>query len=126
MNQPFQHYILVNNTQQLVNSLQTGKQISLFLHEKITDQQASIVAQKLQSNEAIEKVSVISKQQALAEFRQYSGFGAALNALESNPLPAVIQVYPKESLTEAYQLTQLLGQMQNEQAVDFAQKKERS
>jgi len=57
----------------------------------------------------------------LTEFQQYSGFGAALNALESNPLPAVIQVYPKDSLTEAIQLTDLLGQMQHEQAVDFAQ-----
>ena len=114
-------YVLVNNAQQLVNSLQTGKQISLFLHEKISDDQAKMLAQKLLTNEAIENVSVITKQQALAEFQQYSGFGAALNALESNPLPAVIQVYPKDSLTEAIQLTDLLGQMQHEQAVDFAQ-----
>ena len=114
-------YILVNNAQQLVDSLQTGKQISLFLHEKISDQQAEILAQRLQANEFIEKVNVISKRQALAEFQQYSGFGAALNALESNPLPAVIQVYPKESLTEAFQLRDLLEQMQHEQAVDFAQ-----
>ena len=114
-------YVLVNNAQQLVNSLQTGKQISLFLHEKISDDQAKMLAQKLLTNEAIENVSVITKQQALTEFQQYSGFGAALNALESNPLPAVIQVYPKDSLTEAIQLTDLLGQMQHEQAVDFAQ-----
>ncbi len=114
-------YVLVNNAQQLVNSLQTGKQISLFLHEKISDDQAKMLAQKLLTNEAIENVSVITKQQALAEFQQYSGFGAALNALESNPLPAVIQVYPKDSLTEAIQLRGLLEQMQHEEAVDFAQ-----
>ena len=114
-------YVLVNNVQQLVDSLQTGKQMSLFLHEEITDPQAEILARKLQANESIEKVKVISKQQALAEFQQYSGFGAALNALESNPLPIVIQVYPKESLTEAYQLTHLLEQIQHEPAVDFTQ-----
>ena len=114
-------YVLVNNAQQLVDSLQTGKQISLFLHEKISDQQARVLAQKLQANTAIAKVSVITREQALAEFQQYSGFGAALNALESNPLPAVIQVYPKDSITEAYQFKQLLAQMQHEQAVDFAQ-----
>ena len=114
-------YVLVNNAQQLVNSLQTGKQISLFLHEQISDQQASKLAQELGANEAIEKVTLISKQQALAEFQQYSGFGAALDALEGNPLPAVLQVYPKETITEAYQLTQLLAQMQSQPAVDFAQ-----
>ncbi|SMG63024.1 cell division protein FtsX [methanotrophic bacterial endosymbiont of Bathymodiolus sp.] len=114
-------YLLVNNAQQLVNSLQTGKQISLFLQHNISDDQARLLAQKLQANAAIAKISVISKEQALAEFQQYSGFGAALNALESNPLPAVIQVYPQDSLTEAYQFKQLLKQLQHEQAVDFAQ-----
>ncbi len=114
-------YVLVNNAQQLLDSMQVGKQISLFLHEKTSDQQAAKLARKLQGNKSIEKVNVISRQQALAEFQQYSGFGAALDALESNPLPIVIQVNPKESLTEAAQLKDLLGQMQHEQAVDFAQ-----
>ena len=114
-------YVLVNNAQQLVDSLQTGKQISLFLEQKISDKQAKKIAKKLQANAVIDKVRVISKQQALAEFREYSGFGAALNALENNPLPAVIQVYPKDSLTEAYQLQHLVEQLQHDPAVDFAQ-----
>jgi len=114
-------YVLVNNAQQLLNSLQTGKQISLFLHENISDQQARRLAVELQANKAIQKVNVISRKQALEEFQQYSGFGEALNALETNPLPIVIQVYPEESLSEAHQLTLLLEQMQHEQAVDFAQ-----
>lgn len=114
-------YVLVNNAQQLVDNLQTGKQFSLFLHEHISDKQAANLAQRIQGYAGVAKVVLISKQQALAEFQQYSGFGAALNALESNPLPAVIQVFPAQDLTEAYQLTQLLEQAKNEQEVDFAQ-----
>jgi len=114
-------YVLVSNAQQLVAALQTGKQISLFLEDKISNQQASRLAQEIRLNEAVDKVTLISKQQALAEFKQYSGFGAALDALESNPLPVVLQVYPKESLTEAAQLTILLTQMKSQQGVDFAQ-----
>ncbi|NOQ13371.1 MAG: FtsX-like permease family protein [Methyloprofundus sp.] len=114
-------YVLVSNAQQLLSSLQTGNQISLFLHEQVSDQQAGKLAQQLRANQAVEKVTLISKQQALAEFKQYSGFGAALAALEGNPLPAVLQVYPKETVKEAYQLRQLVAQMQNQQAVDFAQ-----
>jgi len=114
-------YVLVNNAQQLVDNLQTGKQFSLFLHEHISDKQAANLAQRIQGYAGVAKVVLISKQQALAEFQQYSGFGAALNALESNPLPAVIQVFPTQDLTEAYQLTQLLEQTKNEQEVDFAQ-----
>lgn len=114
-------YVLVNNAQQLVDSLQTGKQISLFLQDKISDDQAKILAAKIQTNEGVAKVSVTSKQQALAEFREYSGFGAALNTLERNPLPAVIQVYPQDSLSEAFQLQHLLEALQYEPEVDFAQ-----
>lgn len=114
-------YVVVNNAQQLTDSLQTGQQISLFLDEKISDDQARILAKKLQSNIAINKVNVISKQQALEEFREYSGFGATLDTLESNPLPAVIQVYPKDSLGQAYQIKHLVKQLQQEPAVDFAQ-----
>ncbi|MCF7969832.1 MAG: permease-like cell division protein FtsX [Methylococcaceae bacterium] len=114
-------YVLVNNAQQLVDNLQTGKQFSLFLHEHISDKQAANLAQRIQGYEGVANVVLISKQQALTEFQQYSGFGAALNALESNPLPAVIQVFPTQEITEAYQLTQLLEQTKNEQEVDFAQ-----
>ncbi|MBE0468910.1 MAG: ABC transporter permease [Methyloprofundus sp.] len=114
-------YVLVNNAQQLVDNLHTGKQFSLFLHERISDKQAANLAQRLQAYPGVANVVLISKQQALAEFQQYSGFGAALNALESNPLPAVIQVFPIQEITETYQLTQLLEQAKNEQEVDFAQ-----
>jgi len=114
-------YVLVNNAQQLVSSLQTGKQISLFLHEQQSDLQAGKLAEALRANGAIDKVTLISKQQALTEFKQYSGFGAALGVLESNPLPAVLLVSPKKTLTDANQLTKLLAQMQSHPAVDFAQ-----
>lgn len=114
-------YVLVNNAQQLVDSLQAGKQISLFLQGKVGDDQARVLAAKIQANEGVAKVSVISRQQALAEFREYSGFGAALNALEKNPLPVVIQVTPQDTLTEAYQLQHLLEVLQYEPEVDFAQ-----
>ncbi len=114
-------YILVSNAQQIVDSLQTGKQVSLFLHERVTEQQAQRLVQRLQKNEQIDTVTLITKQQALAEFQQYSGFGAALNALETNPLPNVIQVLPDNSVTEALQLTQLLAQLQHEREVDFTQ-----
>ncbi len=114
-------YIVLSNTQQFVDTLQTSRQISVFLQEQVTDEQAKNIAQRLRENNNIKEVVFISKQQALAEFRQYSGFGRALNALEKNPLPAVLQVTPINTMTEAHQLKQLLVQLQAEQAVDFAQ-----
>lgn len=114
-------YVLVSNAQHLVNSLQTSKQISLFLHQKATEEQAKSLIQELYRNQTIDKVTLITKQQALDEFKRYSGFGDALNALEENPLPIVLQVYPKESLSKVDEMTALFKQIENQDFVDFAQ-----
>ncbi len=46
------------------------------------------------SRPGVASVQVISAADALQEFRQYSGFGAALQALGQNPLPNVLHVRP--------------------------------
>src|SRR5262249_54895341 len=40
-------------------------------------------------------VKLISADKAMAEFKEYSGFGAALDALKENPLPHVLHVQPR-------------------------------
>lgn len=110
-------YVLVSNAQQLVDSLQGGTQISLFLEQDISEQQANKLAEELRVNKLIEQIVLISKQQALTEFRQYSGFGEALDALESNPLPIVLMIYPQQSISDANQLKHLAGQMQRQKAL---------
>jgi cell division transport system permease protein len=42
----------------------------------------------------VAEVKIVSSADALKEFREYSGFGTALEALEENPLPHVLHVRP--------------------------------
>ncbi len=42
-----------------------------------------------QVEQGVEKVNYLSREDALGEFRNWSGFGGALDMLEENPLPAV-------------------------------------
>lgn len=46
----------------------------------------------LQAEQVWEKVNYLSREDALGEFRNWSGFGGALDMLEENPLPAVAVV----------------------------------
>ena len=48
----------------------------------------------MRARAGVAAVQVISADDALKEFRQYSGFGAALQALGDNPLPNVLHVRP--------------------------------
>ena len=90
-------YILVVNLQQLTSNLETSNQISLFLRDDVSDAHANKLAGSIRQNASVQDVKLITRDQALAEFQTYSGFGAAINALEKNPLPIVLQVLPKNA-----------------------------
>ncbi|MDD1613662.1 MAG: permease-like cell division protein FtsX [Methylococcaceae bacterium] len=114
-------YILVVNLQQLTGNLETSNQISLFLRDDVSDAHANKLADSIRRNESVQDVKLITREQALAEFKTYSGFGSAINALEKNPLPIVIQVLPKNSLEDKQGLETLLKSFQQSPEVDFAQ-----
>jgi cell division transport system permease protein len=114
-------YILVMNLQQFTGSLETSNQISLFLREDVSDSHANKLADTIRQNPDVQSVALITRERGLAEFQTYSGFGAAINALENNPLPIVIQVLPKNSLEDKQGLENLLKNFQQSPEVDFAQ-----
>lgn len=90
-------HVLVTNTRAVSGSLEGAARISVFLKRGVSDNQRDALADLLRRREDTESVNVISAEQALAEFRELSGFGDALDALEENPLPAVLVVAPTAS-----------------------------
>jgi len=114
-------YILVVNVQQITGDLQSSNRISLFLKLEVTPKQAQKLAQNLKKNTVFQEIKLISKDQAMEEFKAYSGFGEALNALQDNPLPIVIQILPKPARLDQVGLTQLIDQLENLPEADFAQ-----
>ena len=114
-------YILVANLQQLAGNLVSSNQISLFLKDEVSEIRARSFAEKIRQNPDIQDVKIISKEQALAEFQAYSGFGDAVKALEKNPLPIVIQVLPMNSFENEQTLEKMLEDFNRSTEVDFAQ-----
>jgi cell division transport system permease protein len=114
-------YIIVANIQQLTGNLQASNQMSLFLKEHVTESAAQKLAEQLKQNANIESIKFINKTQAMNEFKANSGFGEALNALESNPLPHVIQVLPKHVLDNREALDQLMAEFKQIPQVELVQ-----
>lgn len=79
-------------------SWENGTQISLFLKDNANESRGRELAQQLAHRDGIAKAQYISREQALKEFRELSGFGDALDVLESNPLPAVIVLTPARNV----------------------------
>lgn len=113
--------LMVNNLEQLTANLESSSQISLFLKDEVSDARAQKLAETIRQNPDIRQVNVITKEQALAEFKTYSGFGEAVNALKANPLPVVIQIMPKSGSSDKKKLESLVQGFQQLEQVDLAQ-----
>jgi len=114
-------YMLIVNAQQLTGSFEDSNQISVFLKTKVTDTQGRKLFQRWQEEPLISSLQLITKDEALAEFQTYSGFGEALEALDYNPLPTVILVEPSDAVNNHQQIEALLERLQQTEEVDFAQ-----
>ncbi len=68
--------------------------VSVYFKQDVALERVRELASKAREHPGVGEVTVISADDALKEFRQYSGFGAALGALEQNPLPNVLHVRP--------------------------------
>jgi cell division transport system permease protein len=118
---PMGLHVMVQNARSVSSSWDSAAQISLFLKKGTSDTQARQLQQHLQGLEEIQQVSYISRDQALAEFKQHSGFGAALDALTENPLPAVLVITPKLAYSEPGSITALTRTLGANPMVDTAQ-----
>jgi cell division transport system permease protein len=68
--------------------------LTVFLQTAVTEDQVRSFEQLLKQ-QAVASTNAISPEQGMQEFREASGFGKALDVLESNPLPWIIEVEPQ-------------------------------
>jgi len=119
---PMGLHTLLKNAQQLSGGWESTAQISVFLKKKITASQAQKIQSDIQHWPNVISVHYISRERALKEFQALSGFGDALKALNTNPLPSVLIVKPKLSSSKNEQATQqLLNKLRNLRQTDKAQ-----
>jgi len=115
-------HTLLKNAQQLSGGWESTAQISVFLNKNIRTSQAQKLKSDIQKWPDVISVQYISREQALREFQELSGFGDALKALNTNPLPSVFIVKPNLSSTSDEQATQrLLNKLRNLKQTDKAQ-----
>lgn len=114
-------HLLLSNAQALSGNWDGAATVSLFIRQETTDQQLNQLLERLRLRGGIAGVRLISREQALEEFRLLSGFAAALEALEENPLPAVIVVEPQPAHSTPLAAEALLAQLKQLPEVDFAQ-----
>lgn len=113
--------VLIENTRAISGSFEGAARISVFLEREVSANQRDALADVLRQRKDVAEVTVISSEQALAEFKELSGFGDAIEALEENPLPPVLVLAPSPDATTDAAISRLVDELKALPETDVVQ-----
>ena len=113
-------HLLIKNAQSISASWDSALDFSIYLQADTSINDARRLADLIQQRADVEQVTLISSDEALAEFRNQSGFGEALNHLSVNPLPHTLVVRPG-SANNAVTISLLNEELSNLPEADIVQ-----
>ena len=111
--------VLLNNAQNISGSWNDAIDFTVYLNMDIDTSTAEQLTRDIESREDVAQAVFISRSDALADFRAYSGFGEALDALDENPLPHALVVRPASG--NAADIAALVGALESMPDTDFVQ-----
>jgi cell division transport system permease protein len=86
--------VLLNNVRTLSAGWESAADFTVYLTDDLAETAARDLAVDIEQRADVERVAFITREDALREFREHSGFGEALDALPENPLPHLLIVRP--------------------------------
>ena len=93
--------LVIKNARDISGSWDNALDFSVFLNQDLTEGEAEGLGRLIGQRADVESVTFISANDALVDFKDQSGFGAALDQLPDNPLPHTLVVRPSASNTSA-------------------------
>ncbi|WGL98077.1 permease-like cell division protein FtsX [Arsenophonus sp. aPb] len=100
-------YIVWKNVSQAAQQWYPTPQLTVYLDKSLDEKGAEQTVAGLRQLDGVKSVNYLSREEAMIEFRNWSGFGTALDLLEENPLPAVAIVTPKIDFQNSQSLMNL-------------------
>lgn len=99
--------LFVRNAQAATGDFANAVDMSVYFKTDVPLVKAQQLAADARQKAGVAAVTLIPADKALEEFRTYSGFGAALDALKDNPLPHVLHVRPRSDASSPAELETL-------------------
>ena len=87
-------WAFVANARAATGDVAESVDVTVYFKADVPLAKAQQLASSARARSDVAAVKLTTADEALAEFREFSGFGAALEALEGNPLPHVLDVRP--------------------------------
>jgi len=113
--------LFVTNAEVATGGFSNAVDMSVYFKADVPLAKAQQLATDARQRAEVAEVTVISADKALDEFKTYSGFGAAIEALKENPLPHVLHVRPRADSTSSEALETLRNYFTAWPEVDIVQ-----
>jgi len=114
--------LLVDNVRAATGTWGGAVELSVYFKPDVKLAKAEQLASALRQRSGIASVDVIAADEALKEFREFSGFGPALDALTDNPLPHALVIRPSpDRVASPSHIDALRRYLQNWPEVDLVQ-----
>ncbi|MGH8175235.1 MAG: permease-like cell division protein FtsX [Steroidobacter sp.] len=114
-------HLLIANSQTATGSWNRAVDLTVYLKRPTSADEVRRIAERWRQRRDVGEVEVILADDALKAFRRNSGFGAAIDALNENPLPHTLVVRPAPNYATAARLEALAADMRDVPSVDVVQ-----
>ncbi|WP_034917720.1 MULTISPECIES: permease-like cell division protein FtsX [Erwinia] len=111
-------YMVWKNVNQAAEQWYPAPQLTVYFSKTLDDDAAESVVAQLKKEDGVDKVNYLSREEAMGEFRNWSGFGGAMDMLEQNPLPAVAIITPKLNFQNSDTMNNLRDRVAKVQGID--------
>ncbi len=116
---PAGFFVFLKNIDAISAEFRSTSQISLFMALSLSEEDARAIEAEIRTIELVSSTIFVSRDVALEDFRQSSGFGKSIDTLSSNPLPHTIIVEPIGGI-DTFDAKNLLNQLQAIDGVEIA------
>jgi cell division transport system permease protein len=114
-------HLLVTNAQGATGNWNRALDLSVFLKRPTSAEDARRTVERIRQRRDVESAQLTLADEALKAFRRESGFGAAIDALNENPLPHTLVVRPAPEHANAAGLEILATDIRALPSVDIVQ-----
>lgn len=116
-------HLFVVNARALSGGWESSLDFTVYLKPTVPETEARQIANRIGERPDVEKARLVTADEGLKQFRDWSGLGPAIDALKKNPLPASIVVRPRVSGegTDLRIVQQLGDELKTQPGVDEVQ-----
>lgn len=107
LSMPLALKLVVDNLRLATGNFADAVDLTVYLKSDVRLEKAQQLARTARQKREVAAVRLVPADEGLEEFRRHSGFGEALQALEGNPLPHVINVQPTAPASTPAQMEML-------------------